>query len=303
MTTNTQNRRNALRGIFQTAMNDYHSQAKPSNISAAYYSNTIAEETSEDYAFGDVPGGKAWNSDRRFQRLAKYKFNITSTPWTGGEFKFDRLMNVAQNANLIRGHMQKSIAVVDRIPDQQVIKTLQNAENLTAFDGQKFFLAAAAGQRRYANMINKTGVTEANIKTDLDRLNDILDGFETNTGNELELDAVTILAPTSIYNVFRTITESRASTEDNKNANVVNLYDKWNVIRVPKLNNTTKSWYALINTPTAYPIIWQTTTIEGDRIRLDIVDYTEGINSSIGVGASIYGAAAVAYPWAAIKVK
>ena len=303
MTSNTQNRRAALRGLFQSALNEFGSKKKPSNLSSVYYTNTIEEEISEDYAFGDVPGGKPWDSDRVFQRLAKYKFTIESRPWTGGEFRFDRLQNVASNANLIRGHMQKSIAVVDDIPDQQVIKTLENAENLNAFDGQPFFLQAAAGQRKYPNMITKAGVTEADIKSDLDKVDNLLDGFVTNTGNELELEAITILAPTSLYNTFRTITESRASTEDSKNAGVINTYDKWNVIRVPRLSNSTQSWYVLINTPTAYPIIWQTTTVEGQRIILDIVDYTVGLNSSVGVGAGIYGNAAVAYPWAAIKVK
>ena len=247
-----------------------------------------------------MPGAKLWRGPRTFQRFEEYSMEITSKPWTGGEIEFDRLMDIGRNATKIQSSMTDSIRVVSRIPNQQVVNAIVDGETTDAYDGEKFFLSSTA-ERGYANMVSQTGTDEAALKSGIDKIEVALGQVVSNTGRELQLSSRTIICPTALFNTFRTITESTASTVDNKNANVINLYNGWRAVNVPQLKGN--SWYVLVNGEESYPVIWQTTTIKGQSIILDVIDAFVGIHGTIMYAASMYGAAKLAHPFALFKVK
>ena len=298
----TQNLAPATLAIFQTALDNYYNKERQSGLQGTYRNVEVEKEVTQNYALGDVPGAKDWRGPRSFQRFEKYSFSITSKPITGGEIEFDRIMDIGQNAVHIQDSMARSIRVVGREPEKRVLDALVSGNTTKAYDGDTFFLSTTA-ERGYANLHTATGQTEDDLKNDIDSVEELMGKVESNTGNDLEITSNTILAPTALFNKFRRITESTADTSDNKNSNVINIYNGWRAVKVPGL--TGNSWYVVASDggEEIYPVIWQTTTVQGQRIILDVVDSLVGIAGTVMFAASMYGGVSLAHPFAAFKVQ
>lgn len=295
-----QNLQATLRTSYRAAYNAYLALPRRS-LSEIYRSSEIDTKSSEEHWLGDVPGVEEWVDERTYQDLALYSDTLTSKPYTTRGWRYHRIQNAGSNRQDLRDRMTRTIQQCDRYPDQAISALLVAGTSRLAFDGVAFF-SDAAGKRLTDNLVTGTGISEAQLMTDLTTAFVQASQFTSDTGILIEVIPDTIVCSFALYLKFKKILTSNSSLDSGQNEGVVNPFRDFNIRLVWSPWITGNDWYLLTTQQGIFALYWQTTMVDGQRIILDLDETKLASAGYVGIAASIWGAPAYGFPWAALKV-
>ena len=301
-----QNLQATLRSAYRAAYNAFAMMPRRM-LSSMYTQAEIVTKTSEEYWLGDVPGVEEWINERTYEDLAKFNQTLTSKPWTTRGWRYNRVQNAGPNVMDLRNRMTRTIQQADREPDRFMTKLLERGETELAYDGLPFF-SNASGTRNTDNLLPgaKAGTdpTDLELMRDLEKAFIAMSEFQTDTGNEAEIIPNLIVCSFKNFLKFRKVLESTGSLEHNQSSAVMNPFNDFMIDLAwsPYLQNK-DDWYALSTNQGLFAMYWQTTTVDMQRIILDIDETKLASAGYVGVAASIWGNGTFGLPFAALKVK
>ena len=320
----TQNLQPTLQMAFTAAYNRYLEQYLK-RTPEIYGEETISTLESEQYWLGDIPGIRAWVTARTYQQIREYDRKLTSTPWTTEGFRYNRVQNTGPNVGQLTSRMTRQLQIVDRFPDEVCVRFLANGENTAndgtpssfningysftneAFDGRPFFdrSSTAKAARGYVNVIDGGASSQNivdNIVAALTRMaggND--DSFVSDTGLKLAITPTTIVSSYGMYlKLNQVLGSSTDVTQDNPSVNNILSGANLRLLWSPFVEGNS---YFILSTNMMMPVYWQTTTVEGRRVIMDVDETQLAAEGWYGIASSIYGTAGYGFPWSAIKVE
>lgn len=250
---------------------------------------------------GDIPGVREWLGSKVYGDLSKYTYSITNKRWYDA-FNVHKDAIRREELDQIKPRMQMLVSSLDAYKQEIVIEFLMNGETYLAFDGVAFF-ANAGGARINDNLLGGTGVTLAQIKTDLAIARRTSMRFTSDAGRYLRLVPDTVICPVELEEIFLQIKES-AADPGSANAGVANVQKRYieNVIALPDLTDATDWYYATTKHPLK-PFIFQGEKLENGQDVLPVVDESKLKSDGVyGFSAEMYGNAGYGFPELCLKI-
>ena len=260
--------------------------------------DSIDTLVSEDYWLGDVPGIEEWLTARTYQELAQFDKKITSKPYTTRGWRYNRIQRAGPNIAQLTSRMSRTINVCSWYPDKACIDLLNKGSTELAYDGQPFFSAAG---REYNNTYTYTGNTLATLTADLSGIIKQMATFSTDTGLAIEMTPDVILCGMDTYINLKTLLNSNTFAVL-ENPSTANPFSEFGLRVIWSPYVPAETYYVMSTRLGMKPLFWQTTTVEGRNITLDIDDTHVASEGWYGIAASIYGAADFGFPFTCIKV-
>ncbi len=208
---------------------------------------------SETYGWlGDLPEVKEWIGDKELGDLESYSFEIKNRNWTTG-IRIDR--NEIEDAKVdvilprVRAMPQ---AIRDHYADL-IAELIENGITGLAYDGQAFFANRAAPND---NLLAGSGVTVANLQTDLNAARVAAMKFASERGKVLGVTLDTVVCPAELeFAMLQAINSDLAGAGGEK---IYNPLKNWftRVIALPGLSDES-DWYAFCTTKLIKPFVLQ----------------------------------------------
>ena len=331
----TQNLQPTLQMAFTAAYNRYLEQYLK-RTPEVYGEETINTLESEQYWLGDIPGMRAWVTARTYQQIREYDRKLTSKPWTSEGFRYNRVQNTGPNVGQLTSRMSRQLNIADQFADEVCVRFLQNGQGTNnngtpssfningydftneAFDKRAFFWGgsnaadtAAKADRGYSNVIDGAGTTLGNIGDDIVKALTRMaggddDSFVSDTGLKLAIRPTRIITSYGMYlkinQVLGSNTDTSATNNPNGNPNINNPLSGAN-LTVGWSSYITGNSYYILSTDMMMPVYWQTTTVEGRRIIMDVDDTNLASEGWYGIATSLWGMAGYGFPWCAVKIE
>ena len=265
----------------------------------ALFTEISSNKATETYAWlGEIPRVKEWLGAKVFSDLKSYAYTIVNKDWYAGfavhknEMEDEQIdavtPRISMNAMVLADHKLELIADL-----------IKNGTTNLAFDGVAFF--ASSGRAMGSNLLTGTGVTYAQLQTDISTARAAAMRFkDANTDDPKNLGIImdTVVVPPELERVFMELVGSTSVIVDGKGSNVnpISSFIK-NVIVLPELSDA-NDWYMLCTTYPLKPFIYQ------NRKEVEpVVDETK--LKSMGVyefSAETRGDAGYGFPQLALKV-
>lgn len=127
-------------------------------------------QKSEDYGWlGDLPGVKEWLDERVIEALKKFTYSLENKDWedTIGIDTND----IADNPNFVEDRIPMLADVMARHPNKLMTELMEDGTTNLCYDGTAFYntihpINGDTGNT-FTNLVTGSGITVANIKTDL----------------------------------------------------------------------------------------------------------------------------------------
>jgi phage major head subunit gpT-like protein len=245
---------------------------------------------------GDFPLVQEWIGDRNVGMLNDYDYVIKNKDW---------IIPVAIHENELADDQMGALAprvemmgqAMAQFPMELVAELLINGTTLKAFDGIAFF-SDISGVRKFDNLLGGTGVTLAQVKTDIQTARAAMMRFATDKGRKLGIKLDTIVCPPEMEATMLEAVNSTSLVLSGQGANY-NPVSGWikRVISLPELADT-NDWYGLSTEYPLRPLIFQ----ERQGVRLQLDDSEVKRNKRLIYQADMRGNAGYGLPHMAVKV-
>lgn len=210
--------------------------------------------TDEKYGWlGDIPGMTEWLGDKTYGGLEDYDYTITNKNfYTGIAVHKNELAD--DQYNIILPRIETMAQAAANYPMELVAELIRDGTTNLAYDNAAFFSNRATND----NLLVGTGVTLANLKTDLTTCRATMMRFVSDTGKMLRLVPDVIVCPPELEVFFKELVTSTSAQGTGYNEGGRNIWSKWikAVIPLPDLSDT-NDWYVFATSMPLKPFIYQ----------------------------------------------
>ncbi len=258
-----------LKVIFNKALATF-----PLNESLMKVATTILSTgKSETYGwFGDLALMREWLGQKKAKGIKDYSYTLTNQDWEN-TIEIDRNELADDQTGMIAPRIQMLARTAQEHNLDIISDLIINGTSNTAYDDVAFF-SNAAGDRVIDNLLAGSGITLANLETDLTTARATMmkfyfDHSDRKFGYKLD----TIVCPPELEILFMKIARSSASPASS-NPGVINPFTSIikTVIVDPRLSDA-DDWYGFASTYPIKPLIFQ------DRKSLELTSQAKGSES------------------------
>jgi len=259
---------------------------------------TRVTSTSKDQKYGwlgDVPAIKEWIGDKDTSGLKDAEYTIVNKHWyvsvaiDENEIKDDQ-------TNMIRPRVETMATDMANFPMDLVAELIRDGDTNLAYDGQAFF----ANRTVNDNLLAGTGITLAQLKTDMATGRVAMQRFVSDTGKLFKLKPNVIVCPPELEVSFMELIKS-TSPQDASNYNSAgrNPWSTWitSVISIPELTDT-NDWYMFHTLKALKPFIYQ----DRESPSTQIDQTSRNRNRKIVYSAECRGNGGYGFPMMGIKI-
>lgn len=253
-----------------------------------------SQKASESYAWlGDVPGVQEWIGTKDLGGLSDYDYTIKNKDWYAG-FSIDRNEIEDQQIPAIGPRIAAVASKVARWPYELVLQLVINGTTNLAYDGAAFFSNRSTND----NLLSGSGVTLANLKTDITTARTTLMRMVTDQGEFMGIRGNLILCPPELeVTMLEAINAPSIAT--NGVGTSINPLSGFglSVLAMPELTDA-NDWYMLDTTQPLKPFIFQRR-----KAPVPVLDDTEVADSrKLKYSAEMRGNAGYGFYQMAVKV-
>lgn len=202
---------------------------------------------------GDVPGMKEWIGDKEYAGIEDYDYTIKNKDWYNG-ISIDRNELDDDRYGMVLPRIESMALAAANWPMELVAELIRDGDTNLAYDNAAFFSNRTIND----NLLAGSGVTLANLKTDLTTGRTTMMRFVSDTGKLLRLVPDVIVCPPELEITFRELIESTAVQGTGYNEASKNVWSKWikSIIPLPDLTDT-NDWYIFATSMPLKPFIFQ----------------------------------------------
>ena len=204
--------------------------------------------SSEKYGwFGDVPDVKEWIGDKTAGEISDYELEIQNKDFYT-EIAIDRNELEDDRSGIIKPRIESMVQAVGDHKLDLVATLIANGTTGLAYDGNAFF----ANRTTNDNLLAGTGITVAQLQTDIREARTAMMKFQSDTGWIMGLEMDTILCPPDLEGLILEACNSAPG------AQTYNPLSKWikAIIALPSLTDT-NDWYGFCTTRAVAPFVYQ----------------------------------------------
>jgi phage major head subunit gpT-like protein len=259
------------------------------------YTEVPSDSEGETYAWlGDLPTVKEWIGDKTIGSLKDYDYAIKNKDFYTG-FAIDRNEIEDEKIRAIGPRVTAMAESVARWPWRMITDLIKNGTTGRAYDGSAFFADRASPND---NLLGGTGITLAQVKTDIQTARAAMMRFTSDNGEALGIMMDTIVCPPELEATMLEAVRS-ASLVTNGSGTLFNPVSSWikNVIVLPELSDN-NDWYGLSTGYSLKPFIFQSR--KGVQNVLDDTEVKR--NRKLSYSAEMRGNAGYGFFQMAVKV-
>jgi len=204
--------------------------------------------SSEKYGwFGDVPTVKEWIGDKTAGSIEDYELEIQNKDFYT-EIAIDRNEIEDDRVGIVKPRIESMVQAVEDHKLDLVATLIANGTTGLAYDGQAFFADRSVND----NLLAGTGITVAQLQTDIRVARTAMMKFQSDTGRIMGLEMDTILCPPDLEGLILEACNSAPG------AQTYNPLSKWikAVIPLPSLTDT-NDWYGFCASRAIKPFVYQ----------------------------------------------
>lgn len=191
--------------------------------------------------YGDAPAVQEWIGDKTYGNLADYDYSIINKNFYTG-IGIDRNEIKDDNAGFLTPRIQGMVrAISDFRIDLMITLLIAGTTNL-AYDGAAFFSSRAAPND---NLLAGTGITIAQLQTDLAAARSAMLAFETDAGRKFGFAPGIVVVPPALELLMnQAIFSDLAGAGGEKIHNPLGKWFPGGVVAVPELSDEdVNDWY------------------------------------------------------------
>ena len=209
---------------------------------------------SETYGWiGQVPTLREWLGEKHLKSLEDHEYTITNKKWEATlEVDEDEIED--DQIGIIKPRIQDLALRARQFPSRLVSDLVINGTTGLAYDGSAFF----ADRSTNDNLLAGSGVTEANLLTDLATARGTMMKFVDDEGEVMEIEGDTIICPPELEVTFKRIANSMSFVGGSAQTPEKNIWQSIlkNVIVDPRLSDANDWYFAAMSYPLK-PFIYQ----------------------------------------------
>lgn len=265
------------------------------NYMTQLYTVVPSTKSEEKYGWlGDVPAIGEWIGDKNVSGLKDYDYTIKNKDFEG-TINVDRNELDDDQYGMIEPRIKQLAQAAANFPMELIAELVRDGDTNLAYDGSAYF----ANRTTNDNLLAGSGVTLANLKTDLATGRTTMQRFVSDTGKYLKITPNVIVCPPELEVSFMELIKSTSPQDAaTYNAAGVNPWNNWidTVISIPELTDA-NDWYLFNTRMPLKPFFYQnrkSPTMSLDRTK-------EFINRTIYYGTELRGNGGYGYPQLGIK--
>ena len=252
---------------------------------------------------GDVPAVKQWIGSKVYQGLKTYSYSIKNLDWYDG-FNVAKSAIRRQTLDFIGPRIAMLVSNMQTFKADRVIVKLIAGTSGLAHDGIAFF-SDASGVRTNDNLVTGSGVSLANLKTDIAATRLLAMNAVSDKSKKLRIRLDTIVCSVAMEDLFLQIKNSTSDPTASQSgvANVTGGHFS-NIIALPELDSEDAyDWYFMATRMPLKPFIYQSEPLENGQEVLPVVDSSKlESDGVIGFSAEHAGEAGYGLPELAYKI-
>jgi len=276
----------AYAGFIENQKADYMNQL---------YTVVPSTKSEEKYGWlGDVPTVQEWIGDKDVAGIKDYDYTVKNKNWHS-TIGIDENELEDDQHKMIEPRINQMAQGASTFPMELVAELIRDGDTNLAYDGLAYF----ANRTVNDNLLAGSGVTLANLKTDLATGRTTMQRFVSDTGKLLKLKPNVIVCPPELEVQFMELINSTAPQDAaNYNSAGTNPWRTWinAVISVPELTDT-NDWYLFNTTMPLKPFLYQVR--KSPTSKMD--ESRRFINRTIQYGMEMRGNAGYGFPQMGIK--
>lgn len=265
-------------------------------IADSMFTQTRSTRAAEKYAWlGDVPGVQEWLGTKDMEGISDYDFEIKNKDWYAG-FSVDRNEIDDEGISATGPRVSALAQAVAQWKFELLFQLITNGDTALAFDGSAYF----ANRSNNDNLLAGSGVTLANLKTDITTARATMMNFVTDKGRAMHIRGNLIVCPPSLeVTMLEAINAPSIATAGTGTA--VNPLSGFglSVLALPELeSDDANDWYFFCTNRPLKPFIYQ----ERKGVVPVLDDTQVGDTRKLKYSAEMRGNAGYGFPQMGIKV-
>ena len=276
-----------------------------SNVALDYYSTLrtyiASTRNQETYAWlGDLPAFREWVGERHIPTPKDWGYTLINKDYES-TFSVDRNEVEDDQIESIMVRARDLAIKARNVPSKLISSLVQNGTTNLAYDGVAFF-SDATGVRKIDNLLAGTGVTLAQVESDLANARQSMLTYLDDNGEPLGVIGDTVICPPAMEMTFRKLIQSTTAAGQ-ANANVINPFSAMVKGLVVDYRLTdSNDWYLVSSNGALKPFIYQGRK-DPQFVALDKPDDDNVfMKKKIFYGVDLRGAAGYTFPQLACKV-
>jgi len=240
---------------FMKALDELHNKPWMKELEALFLP-TRSVASQEKYGFfGDLPAIKEWIGPKTAGSLKDYDFTIKNKDWYNA-VELDRNELEDDQTGLLKAKVEAVVQSLGTWKYDLLTSLIMNATTGLAYDSQPFFSDIVAGVRLNDNLLAGTGITLAQLQTDLGSVRAAMMKFQSDTGKKLGITPDTIVcAPELEVLMLQAVYSNLPGVAGEQIHNPLSRWIKA-VMPLPDLTDP-NDWYALCTTFVLKPFVFQ----------------------------------------------
>jgi len=285
-----------LNGLFEAAKREQMANYQLSGIDLLYMAQEMKNGKLDLAWLGDIPAIRQWKGSKIYGDLAEFSYELEARDFYDG-FSIHKKSLRRDDLGGVKPRIEQLARNIGFYESELVLDAIVAGTTGLAYDGAAFFSNRATND----NLLAGSGVTAANLITDIATGRRTMMRFQTDKGRYTRYIPNTVICPTVLEPLFLQI---KNSSYDPSTANMgANVYGSWleNVIALPDLDDT-NDWYLCATSYNVKPFVFGFENLENGQKVLPILDDGKLASDGVyGYSAEMSGRAGYGFYEMAVK--
>ena len=286
-----------LNAMFERAKQQEMAKYQLTGIDMLYMVSKMKNGKLDLSWLGDIPAVKQWRGSKMYGDLSEFSYELEAEDFYDG-FAIQKKAIRRNDLNGIKPRIGQLAINLNNYELELVLSAIVAGTTGLAYDGAAFFSNRAVND----NLAAGTGITLAQITTDLTTNRRTMMRFVTDKSHFTRYIPDTVLCPTALEPLFLQLKNS--TDNPNSSNRTANPYGSWlrNVIALPDLDDT-NDWYLCASTYSVKPFVFGFENLENGQKVLPVLDTTKLASDGVyGYSCELSGKAGYGFPTMAIKI-